>query len=153
MEFISIDFDNYIKDFVIKQNKYKEEESGNLVEFLLFNDFNQYITLKECLFLLDEEVYQNTNLFKFRFKFNNVPIINNDEFIKELAEGKKIFNDIFSEYKSIYEENKDNNNDLIFPKSFRENCGDNLNKKIEPFQCFNFSLDRRIFQNEKKSNS
>ena len=153
MEFISIDFDNYIKDLVIKQNKYKEEESGNLVEFLLFNNFNQYITLKECLFLLDEEVYQNTNIFKFRFKFNNVPIINNDEFIKELAEGKKIFNDIFSEYKSIYEENKDNNNDLIFPKNFRENCEENLNKKIEPFQCINFSLDRRIFQNEKKSNS
>ena len=106
MEFISIDFDKYIKDLVIKQNKYKEEESGNLVEFLLFNNFNQYITLKECLFLLDEEVYQNTNIFKFRFKFNNVPIIKNDEFIKELVEGKKIFNDIFSEYKPIYTKNK-----------------------------------------------
>ena len=154
MEFISKDFDNYIKDLDINQNKYKEEESGNLVEFLLFNNFNQYITLKECLFLLDEEVYKKTNIFKFRFKFNNVFKKNNDEFIKELVEGKKIFNDIFYEYNSIYLENKNNNNnDLISPKSFRENFEENLNKKIEPFQCFNLSLDRRILLDKKKSSS
>ena len=154
MEFISKDFDNYIKDLDINQNKYKEEEYGNLVEFLLFNNFNQYITLKECLFLLDEEVYKKTNIFKFRFKFNNVFIKNNDEFIKELVECKKIFNDIFYEYNSIYLENKNNNNnDLISPKRFRENFEENLNKKIEPFQCFNLSLDRRILLDKKKSSS
>ena len=153
MEMISKDFENYINDLNIKQNKYKEKESGNLVEFLLFNNFNQYITLKECFFLLDEEVYQKTNIFKFRSKFNNVFIKNNDEFIKELVEGKKLFNDAFTEYYSIYLKNKNNNDDLISPKSFRENCEENLNKKIEPFQCFNFSLDRRIFLNEKKSSS
>lgn len=120
---------------------------------MLFNNFNQYITLKECFFLLDEEIYQKTNIFKFRSKFNNVFIKNNDEFIKELVEGKKLFNDAFTEYYSIYLKNKNNNDDLISPKSFRENCEENLNKKIEPFQCFNFSLDRRIFLNEKKSSS
>ena len=154
MEFISKDFDNYIKDLDIKHNKYKEEESGNLVEFLLFTNFNSYITIKECFFLLDEEVYKKTNIFKFRFKFNNVFIKNNDEFIKELVEGKKIFNDIFYEYNSIYLENKNNNNnDLISPKRFRENFEENLNKKIEPFQCFNLSLDRRILLDKKKSSS
>ena len=69
-------------------------------------------------------------------------------------EGKKIFNDIFYEYNSIYLENKNNNNnDLISPKSFRENFEENLNKKIEPFQCFNLSLDRRILLDKKKSSS
>ena len=153
MDFISKNFDNYIKDLDIKHNKYKEEESGNLVEFLLFTNFNSYITIKECLFLLDEEVYKKTNIFKFRFKCNNVFIKNNDEFINELVDGKKIFNDIFSEYKYIYIENKNNNNCLISLKSFRDNCEENLNKKFEPFQCFNFSLDRRFLLDKKKSSS
>ena len=152
MEFISSDFNDYISNINIEQLNYKEIESGNLVEFLLFNDFNQYITLKECLFLLNEEVYKETNIFKFRSEYKNLRVKNRDEFIKELIKDQKIFNDLFSVYNSLYEKHRNIYDDLTFPKNFRENGYDNLDKKIEPFKCFNFGLDRNIFFDNKKEN-
>ena len=146
IQFISNDFDDYITNLNVNENKYKEVEFGNLVVFLLFNNFDQYITLKECLFLLNEDNYKLTNIFKFSSEFKNLSEKNNDDFLKELIDDHKIFNDIFSKYNSLYEVNK--NNDLIILKSFRENCAENLNKKIESFKFFNFGLDKNIFFNK-----
>jgi len=142
IDLISEEFNKYINDLKDKQEKYREKESGNFVEFLLFNDFSQYMTLKECLFLLNEEIYKNTNFIKFRSDFKNLIFKNNDEFLKELNEGQKIFAGLFAKYNSIYEEKKNINNDLVSPQSFRGSCDDNLNKKFEAFECFNFKRSR-----------
>ena len=144
IEFISNDFDVYTNNLTTNQIKYKEVESGNLVEFLLFNNFDQYITLKECLFILNEAAYVKTNIFKFHSEFKNLKQRKNDDFINELDQEQKIFKDLFSKYNSFYKKNKNINDDLTSPKSFRENCDENLNKKIESFKCFNFGLDKDI---------
>ena len=140
--FISDEYEKYTNELNLKKEAYKHAESGNFVEFLLFNDFSQYTNLKECLFLLDEENYEKTNLFKFRTKFKNIITKENDEYIEQFNEKQKIFSDLFSQYKSFYRKSKDKNN-LTSKKSFREERNDNLNKKFESFDCFNFRLNWR----------
>ena len=92
--------------------------------------------------MLDEENYEKTNLFKFRTKFKNIITKENDEYIEQFNEKQKIFSDLFSQYKSFYRKSKDKNN-LTSKKSFREERNDNLNKKFESFDCFNFRLNWR----------
>lgn len=140
-ECISEELNNYINNLKYKQENYKESESGNFVEFLLFNDFNQYMTLKDCLFLLNEENYKDTNFFKFRNEYKNLIGKNNDIFLEELTKGQKIFIDLFENYNSIYNKTKDNNNDLSNQKNFRGNCGNELNKKFEAIECFHYKRD------------
>ena len=141
IDLISEEYNKYINEFKDKEIKYKEIESGNLVEFLLFKDFSQYTTLKECLFLLDEKMYEKTNLFKFSSEFQNLNKKKNNEFLKELNNSQKIFSELFSQYYSFYETSRDKN-DLVTKKSFREISNDNLTKKFDTFECFNFRLDR-----------
>jgi hypothetical protein len=141
IDLISEEYNKYINEFKDKKIKYKEIESGNLVEFLLFKDFSQYTTLKECLFLLDEKMYEKTNLFKFSSEFQNLDKKKNNEFLKELNNSQKIFSELFSQYYSFYETSRDKN-DLVTKKSFREISNDNLTKKFDTFECFNFRLDR-----------
>ena len=74
------------------------------------------MTLKECFFLLNEENYKNTNIFKFRSEFRNIPGKNNENFLKESKEGDKIFGNLFSQYYSIYEENSNIKQDFIIKK-------------------------------------
>ena len=141
IDLISEEYNKYINEFKDKEIKYKEIESGNLVEFLLFKDFSQYTTLKECLFLLDEKMYEKTNLFKFSSEFQNLEKKKNNEFLKELNNSQKIFSELFSQYYSFYETSRDKN-DLVTKKSFRETSNDNLTKRFDTFECFNFRLDR-----------
>jgi hypothetical protein len=141
IDLISEEYNKYINEFKDKEIKYKEIESGNLVEFLLFKDFSQYTTLKECLFLLDEKMYEKTNLFKFSSEFQNLDKKKNNEFLKELNNSQKIFSELFSQYYSFYETSRDKN-DLVTKKSFRETSNDNLTKRFDTFECFNFRLNR-----------
>ena len=141
IDLISEEYNKYINEFKDKKIKYKEIESGNLVEFLLFKDFSQYTTLKECLFLLDEKIYEKTNLFKFSSEYQNLNKKENDDFLKELNNTQKIFSGLFSQYYSFYETSRDKN-DLVTKKSFREISNDNLTKKFDTFECFNFRLNR-----------
>ena len=143
---ISEEFDKYINDLKYKEEKYKNFESGNFVEFLLFNNFDQYMSLKECLFLLNEDNYENGNFIKFRSEFKNLVGKKSCVFIDELNNGNKIFSDLFAKYKSIYEKNKNINNDLISKRNFRGGSGDNLNKKFEAFECFNIGRNWLISQ-------
>ena len=85
----------------LQKHSFKHTESGNLVEFLLFNDFSQYINLKECLFLLNEENYEKTNLFKFRTEYKNIITKENEEYIDKINDNQKIFSDLFFQYKSF----------------------------------------------------
>ena len=146
---ISDEFDKYINDLKYKQEKYKEFESGNFVEFLLFNNFDQYMTLKECLYLLNEEIYQNINFIRFRSEFKSLVGKKNDDLLKELTNGHKIFGDLFNKYNSIYEKKKNISNDLITQQNFRGSFDNNLNKKFEAFECFNFKRSR--FDSGKKN--
>ena len=143
---ISEEFDKYINDLKYKEEKYKNFEFGNFVEFLLFNNFDQYMSLKECLFLLNEDNYENRNFIKFRSEFKNLVGKKSCVFIDELNNGNKIFSDLFAKYKSIYEKNKNINNDLISKRNFRGGSGDNLNKKFEAFECFNIRRNWLISQ-------
>lgn len=119
------------------QNKnYKSNESGNVAEFLLFGDFSQNITLKQCMFLLNENNYRNTNIFEFRSKFKNSIIIKNDEFIKQNRNESTIFADLFLRYDDIYHLNNYEKNDFTTPKCFRQNLGDNLTREYKFFKCF-----------------
>ena len=146
---ITDEFNKYINDLIYKQEKYKDFESGNFIEFLLFNDFSQYMTLKECLFLLNEDNYKKTNFIKFRSEFKNLVGKNNDDFLKELNEGHKIFEELFIKYNSIYDKKKNISNDLITRQNFRGNNDNSLNKKFEAIECFNFRRSR--FEHLKKS--
>ena len=141
---ITKEFDDYMAS--LNDAQIKRNESGNFVEFLLFNDFSQYMTLKDCLFLLDEENYNIKNFLYFRSEFKSLNKKNNDAFIKELNGAKRIFSDLFSKYSSLYENTKIGNNNLNTPQSFREIYGDNLNRKYEAFQCFNYgrSFDKKL---------
>ena len=139
-EFISDEFNSYILDLEKNKEKYKKAESGNLVEFLLFNNFGQDINLKECLFLLNETNYKKTNIFKYRSQFSNLKEKQNDIFVNELISDEKIFKDLFTRYNSFYHKNKNGNHNLNIYKNFRENCTKNLNRKYESFECFNKTL-------------
>lgn len=141
---ISKEFDDYMAS--LNSAQIKRNESGNFVEFLLFNDFSQYMTLKNCLFLLNEENYNIKNFLYFRSEFKSLNKKDNDAFIQELNSAKRIFSDLFSEYSSLYENTKIKSNDLNTPQSFREIYGDNLNRKYEAFQCFNFGrrFDKKL---------
>ena len=150
---ISDDFEKVIKDLDLRQETYKDYESGNVIELLLFNDFSQYMTLKECLFLLDEENFRNTNLFKFRSEFKGIARKNNDEFLKDIKKDNKIFVNLFSQYYSIYENNKYTQKDFITSKTFRENRNNNFVKKFEAFSCKNVKIDVSILPNEPDFNS
>lgn len=143
---ISEEFDKYINDLKYKEEKYKNFEFGNIVEFLLFNNFDQYMSLKECLFLLNEDNYENGNFIKFSSEFKNLVGKKSCVFIDELNNGNKIFSDLFAKYKSIYEKNKNINNDLISKRNFRGGSGHNLNKKFEAFECFNIGRNWLISQ-------
>ena len=99
------------------------------------------MTLKECFFLLNEENYKNTNLFKFRSEFKNIPGKNNENFLKESKEGNKIFGNLFSQYYSIYEKKAIIKQDFITKKAFRENINNNLNKKYKAFECHHTNLN------------
>ena len=136
-QYISDDFYNVISSLEKKEEIYKNQESGNMVEFLLYNDFSQNMTLKECLFLLNEENYKETNLFKFRSEFKNIQKIKNKDFLFDLKSGNKIFHNLFSEFKSLYESHNYIKNDFITQKTFKENNGENLNKKYKAFECLN----------------
>ena len=145
---ISDDFKKIIKDLDLRQETYKDYESGNVIEILLYNDFSQYMTLKECLFLLDEDNYINTNLFKFRSEFKGIARKKNDEFLKDIKKNNKIFINLFSQYDSIYENNKYTQKDFITSKTFREKRNNNLVKKYEAFSCKNVKIDVSILPNE-----
>ena len=86
-------------------------------------------------------MYEKTNLFKFSSEFQNLEKKKNNEFLKELNNSQKIFSELFSQYYSFYETSRDKN-DLVTKKSFREISNDNLTKKFDTFECFNFRLDR-----------
>ena len=135
--YISEEFLEIINDMKKKHETYKVNEFGNFVEFLLFNDFTQDMTLKQCLFLLDEDNYKNTNLFKFRSQFKNLNFKENKDFLASINKDKKIFANLISQYASLYESDGYNYNNFISLKSFRGNNGDSLNKRYESFQCFN----------------
>ena len=145
---ISEDFENIIKDLDLRQESYKKVESGNVIEILLFNDFSSYMTLKECFFLLNEENYKNTNIFKFRSEFKSIKGKNNHDFLKDLKSGNKIFGKLFSQYYSIYENNKYTKKDFITSKTFRENFSNNLVKRFESFECKNVKIDDSILSSE-----
>ena len=150
---ISEELNNYIVSLEYKQEEYKEMESGNFVEFLLFNDFSQYMSLKNCMFLLDEKNY-DSNFLNFRSQFKSLTGKKNDTFIKELNDEKKIFFELFSEYnKTIYEKTKDANNNLNTLQTFRGNDGNNLNKQYEAFKCINFGRDKDILIEKAKINA
>ena len=99
------------------------------------------MTLKNCLFLLNEKNY-NKNFLYFRSQFKKLNIKNNDEFINELKGSQIIFSNLFNEYSLLYEKTKINNNNLNIPQSFRESLGDNLNKKYEAFKCINIGRNK-----------
>lgn len=145
---ISEDFDKIIRDLELRQEAYKSKESGNLIEVLLFNDFSQYMTFKECLFLLNEENYKNTNLFKFRTEFKNIAEKKNEEFLKDLIKGGKIFGELFSQYYTIYENSNSTKKDFITLKTFREDMNNNLVKKCKTFNCCNIKIDDSILPDE-----
>ena len=107
------------------------------------------MTLKECLFLLNEDNYKDTNFIKFRCEFKELVGKKNTDFLEELNKGHKIFADLFSKYNDLYNKKKSINNDLITPQSFRGNSENNLNKKFEAIECFNYKRSR--FANLKKS--
>ena len=132
-QYISTEF----KIILNNVHKFKKKDSGNMIEFLLYNDFSQYMTLKECLFLLNEENYKETNLFKFRSAYKNILKINNKNFLYDLKNGNKIFHNLFSDFNSLYDSDSYIENDFIDRKNFRENSGENLNEKYPAFQCFN----------------
>ena len=137
VEFISDEFDKYINKNIYKQEQYKKSESGNFIEFLLFNNFSQDMTLKECLFLLNEEIYKDTNFIKFRSEYKSLIGKDNDIFLKELIDGQKIFTDLFAKCYSLYEKDHNKSTDLVSQQNFRGNCDNDLNKKFEAFECFN----------------
>ena len=145
---ISEDFENIIKDLDLRQESYKKVESGNVIEILLFNDFSSYMTLKECFFLLNEENYKNTNIFKFRSEFKSIKGKNNQDFLKDLKSGNKIFGKLFSQYYSIYDNNKYTKKDFITSKTFRENFSNNLVKRFESFVCKNVKIGDSILSSE-----
>ena len=136
-QYISEDFQNVISSLEKKKEPYKSEESGNLVEFLLYNDFSQNMNLKQCLFLLNEENYKETNLFKFRSAFKDIQTIDNTVFLSDLILGNKIFHDLFLEYNTLYEKDSYAQSDFVAKKTFKESCGNNLNTMYPAFQCFN----------------
>ena len=145
------DFDEIIKKMNLRQEAYKSAESGNLIEILLFNDFSQDMTIKECLFLLNEDNYKNTNIFKFRSEFKSILEKNNNNFLTDLKNGNKIFSNLFSQYFSIYEKNKFTQQDFISSKTFRENSSNNtLIKKYGSFQCFNIKIDYSLLPTDPK---
>ena len=141
---ISKEFNDYIAN--LNESQIKHNESGNFVEFLLFNDFSQFMTLKNCLFLLNEENYNIKNFLFFRSEFKSLIKKNNDDFIKELNATKRIFSDLFSKYSSLFGQDKNAYYNLNIPESFRGNFGDNLNRKCEAFQCLNFGrrFDKKL---------
>ena len=138
VEFISDEFDKYINKNIYKQEQYKKSESGNFIEFLLFNNFSQNMTLKECLFLLNEEMYKDTNFIKFRSEYKSLIGKDNDIFLKELIDGQKIFADLFAKFFSLYEKDHNKSTDLVSQQNFRGNCDNDLNKKFDAFECFNY---------------
>ena len=99
------------------------------------------MTLKNCLFLLNEKNY-NKNFLFFRSEFKKLNVKNNDEFINELKDTQFIFSKLFNEYCLLYEKTRINNNNLNTPQSFRESYGDNLNKKFEAPKCINFGRNK-----------
>ena len=106
------------------------------------------MTLKECFFLLNEENYKNTNIFKFRSEFKSIKGKNNHDFLKDLKSGNKIFGKLFSQYYSIYENNKYTKKDFITSKTFRENFSNNLVKRFESFVCKNVKIGDSILSSE-----
>ena len=145
---ISEDFENIIKDLDFEQKTYKKMEYGDVIEILLFNDFSSYMTLKECLFLLNEENYKNTNIFKFRSGFKSIKGKNNQEFLKDLKSGNKIFGNLFSQYYSIYENTKYTKKNFITSKTFRENNDNNPEKRFKSFECKNVKIGDSILSSE-----
>ena len=127
--YISEDFLQIINDMKKKHETYKVNNSGNFVEFLIFNDFTQDMTLKQCLFLLNEDNYKNTNLFKFRSEFKNLNFKKNKDLLVSTNKDKKIFANLFSQFASLYESDGYNYNNFISLKGFRGNNGDSLNKR------------------------
>jgi len=129
------EFKKYLSNLEYNNTKYKNEESGNVAEFLLFGDFSQNITLKQCMFLLNEENYRNNNIFYFRSKYKNSIGVKNDEYLKKNKNESTIFKELFSEYEEKYHLNTYEKNDFTSPKCFRQNLGDNLNREYESFKC------------------
>ena len=149
---IQDEFNKYLNDLDFKQDEYKEIESGNFFEFLLFNNFDQYMNLKECLFILDEDNYKNTNFIKFRSEFKNLVGKKNDDFINDLNNNEKLFHDLFVKYISIYENKKGSRKDLIIRQNFRGDNRNNLNKKYEAFECHNIGRDLFISLKQSEQN-
>jgi hypothetical protein len=138
-EITNILFDSIFEEFdryLLESNIiFKEHESGNVAEFLLFNDFSQNITLKQCMFLLNEENYMNTNLFNFRTEFKKCKTIKNDDFLEKLNKKLCIFGETFSKYISVYYKDGYQKNNLTSPKTFRGNFENNLNRECHFFTC------------------
>ena len=130
------EFDSHLSTLKENNKNYQEKESGNIAEFLLFGDFSQNLTLKQCMFLLNEENYKNTNLFEFRMKFKNLIYAKNDEFLLQTKNESKIFGSLFSDYYEIYQEYSSQKNNFNEPKLFRKDLGDNFDKNFQSFNCF-----------------
>ena len=60
---------------------------------------------------------------------------------------------MFSSYHKIYEKSKNINNDFNTPQYFRGNCGDNLIKKFEAFQCVNIGRKKENLMKKLEENS
>ena len=144
---ISGEFEKYLKDLDYQSKYYKDQESGNVAEFLLFNNFGETMSLKQCMFLLDENNYKNTNIFNFRINIKELKGKRNDEFLEKITAEKNIFHSLFSDYKSIYSKISYDKNIFTTEKKFRNFIGDNLDKEYEYFDCHLFkSLPK--FENE-----
>jgi hypothetical protein len=57
-----------------------------------------------------------------------------------LNDDKKLFFNLFSEYKAIYDDKGYSKNDFTSERIFRENVGDNLVKQHKFFECNIFRL-------------
>ena len=129
------EFVDYTNSLDEKGKIYLQNESGNIIEFLLFNDFSNEMSLKECLFLLNEKIYDYNNLFQFRIMYKNLFRIKDQLIINNIIEESESFKDLVKEYQKIYRENESSRIDFNEKKSFRKDNENSFNEKKEVVIC------------------
>lgn len=144
------EFLEYIKLLDEKGKVYLENESGNVIEFLLFNNFNNEMSLKECLFLINEKNYDENNFFIFRTMYKNLYKINDQLIIKKIVQESEFFKDIVKEYQTIYNKNELSRSVFNEKKKFRNGYENSFNEKKEVKICGNCYLKYQGFLKSKK---
>jgi hypothetical protein len=129
------EFVDYTNSLDEKGKIYLQNNSGNIIEFLLFNDFSNEMSLKECLFLLNEKNYDYNNLFQFRIMYKNLFRIKDQLIINNIIEESESFKDLVKEYQKIYRENESSRIDFNEKKSFRKDNENSFNEKKEVVIC------------------